>query len=306
MFNSHNNRIFQSDEISSLCEDSSSNLWVGTRYSGVIRYALRSHEKSFSHFDTINGLPNNTVLSLLCDKYNNLWVGTEKGLSIIPQGDIQNSKKFVNYIFRDSLAHLPVPVLSLSNRFDNEVVVATEISLVKIPLEKNPVIQETKLIGGVFSAKLSRFISIQTAMVDSKNNVWIGSREVINIIHTDNTVTCSFFPNTFSSEIRTILEDNDGNVWIGTFGQGLFQWDNNTLNTYATNNPFPAERILSLLQDREGSIWVGTRGLGLLRIRKNFIATLSRENGLTDNYLKRCPISANSCKSNRNVSPFRL
>ena len=60
-----------------------------------------------------------------------------------------------------------------------------------------------------------------------------------------------------------MLEDRDGNLWVGTLSDGLLLFDrkNNRFIRYRhdPSNPdsIPENRITSLFQDREGDIWVG-------------------------------------------------
>ena len=52
-------------------------LWIGSR-NGLI--CLNKKTLKTEVFDTRDGLPDNTIYSLLTDKYGNLWFGTNKGL----------------------------------------------------------------------------------------------------------------------------------------------------------------------------------------------------------------------------------
>ncbi|MDQ6476864.1 two-component regulator propeller domain-containing protein [Dyadobacter sp. LHD-138] len=53
-------------------------LWIGTPV-GLNRFDKQT--KSFTHFTTKDGLPNNTVYGILPDQAGNLWLSTNKGLS---------------------------------------------------------------------------------------------------------------------------------------------------------------------------------------------------------------------------------
>jgi ligand-binding sensor domain-containing protein/serine phosphatase RsbU (regulator of sigma subunit) len=64
-----NNNVF------SILEDKSGNLWFGTYGGGVSKY----DGKSFTHFTNKEGLSNNYVRNILEDKSGNLWFGTGGG-----------------------------------------------------------------------------------------------------------------------------------------------------------------------------------------------------------------------------------
>src|SRR6266436_365712 len=91
-----------------------------------------------------------------------------------------------------------------------------------------------------------------------------------------NTLThCSFYdrepPSTAVSGVKTILEDRNGNVWLGTQGAGLLKFDREHWRFIAyRHNPFDPsslaeDSINSLFQDREGNVWAGLGAVGLNR-----------------------------------------
>jgi len=55
--------------------------WIGTRYDGLIAFEYKNNRliKKY-HFQTENGLTDNFVTSLACDRYNNIVIGTQTGL----------------------------------------------------------------------------------------------------------------------------------------------------------------------------------------------------------------------------------
>jgi ligand-binding sensor domain-containing protein/signal transduction histidine kinase len=63
--------------------------------------------------------------------------------------------------------------------------------------------------------------------------------------------------------VSSMLEDQDGNLWIGTFSDGLLKFDrrrrNFTRYRYDPSNDesLSEDRITTLFEDREGDIWVG-------------------------------------------------
>lgn len=64
-----------------VCEGDSGDLWIATLGTGVCRYNHVTGEKTF--YTTSSGLSNNTTYSILRDPEGNMWVSTNKGLSVI-------------------------------------------------------------------------------------------------------------------------------------------------------------------------------------------------------------------------------
>ena len=61
--------------------DKNEMLWAGTRYNGLLGFEYRNNQliKRY-HFQTQNGLTDNFITALACDKNNNILIGTQTGL----------------------------------------------------------------------------------------------------------------------------------------------------------------------------------------------------------------------------------
>lgn len=64
-----------------ICEGAEGELWIATLGTGVCRYNPLTGEKIF--YTTSSGLSNNTTYCILSDPEGNMWVSTNKGLSVI-------------------------------------------------------------------------------------------------------------------------------------------------------------------------------------------------------------------------------
>jgi signal transduction histidine kinase len=56
----------------------------------------------------------------------------------------------------------------------------------------------------------------------------------------------------------TVIEDRDGNVWIGSQG-GLIRFRDGRFEVFTRRDGLPDEDVMALFEDREGTLWVGTR-----------------------------------------------
>lgn len=68
-----------SNDIYCVAEDKEGNLWFGTLGSGIDK--LEPASGKFTNYSIKDGLPGNTVTSILVDDSNNLWLATDKGLA---------------------------------------------------------------------------------------------------------------------------------------------------------------------------------------------------------------------------------
>ncbi|MFW6245918.1 MAG: hybrid sensor histidine kinase/response regulator transcription factor [Tangfeifania sp.] len=77
-------------------EDHKRNLWVGTK-DGLDLFDRKN--ETFSHYSTLDGLPNNVINGILQDDNHNLWISTNKGISRFNP----DTEEFRNYNIHDGL-----------------------------------------------------------------------------------------------------------------------------------------------------------------------------------------------------------
>ena len=105
--------------------------------------------------------------------------------------------------------------------------------------------------------------NIETLFLDSKNNIWIGTKSgglsmlniKTNILENYNEVLSK--KNGGTLRVIAITEDSTGNIWIGCNQKGLFVLDpsNKSLIEH-----FEIKLVQSLLTDSKGNVWIGTYG----------------------------------------------
>ncbi len=106
--------------------------------------------------------------------------------------------------------------------------------------------------------------------IDKEKNIWFTSTRDIH--HLQFKYDQFKFTDVYSNtEVRSLLCDNKGRIWAGTYNGILAVYDSNgKLLGYLDRNgkiqkesTVFAQRIYSLKQDRKGRIWIGTKGSGL-------------------------------------------
>lgn len=62
----------------------------------------------------------------------------------------------------------------------------------------------------------------------------------------------------FTSGIRSIIQDRNGNYWIGSDQEGVCKYDGKTFTYYTTENGFCGKQVIYIKEDSRGLIWFGT------------------------------------------------
>lgn len=87
------------------------------------------------------------------------------------------------------------------------------------------------------------------------------------------------------SEVDVIYQDRAGQIWFGTFENGLARYDGKTMQAFALEQGLPNLSIRSIFEDREENIWVGTEG-GLACIQRcDRVQAFTQGHGLPSNVI---------------------
>ncbi|HPS50196.1 MAG TPA: two-component regulator propeller domain-containing protein [Bacteroidales bacterium] len=85
--------------------------------------------------------------------------------------------------------------------------------------------------------------------------------------------------------VKSLYLSRDGKaLWIGTSGDGLYQFDLNSRSVlrFCSQNGLGSDLVECITEDRRGSVLAGTQGGGLTRITRNRIHFYTTEDGLQD------------------------
>ena len=85
-------------------------------------------------------------------------------------------------------------------------------------------------------------------------------------------------------EVGCLTEDNEGALWVGTYGGGLSRFKNGQFTNYTTADGLPDNAIRKVAEDPEGNIWIATPR-GMVRYSQGHFTTFTTADGLPDNFI---------------------
>ena len=267
-------KSISNNNIWSLGQDKSGNLWVGT-YDGLNKF--NAEEMNFDRYyhdkKNTKTLSSNKISAITTDNSGVLWIGTfYGGIDRIVPGLAQFETFLHNPFDPKSLIDKEVKTL-LEDR-DGNVWVGTRSGITRIQknedayLFKNYLFETTT--GNTKANEITSFAE------DLRGNIWVGTFDGLNCIYKDGRIERYNLPLLrFETEqgniVTSLLMDSRGRLWVGTITHGLNLFDLNlkTFNSFKHDPDdlmsIKSNYVLSLNEDRDGNIWIGTyRGLSKL------------------------------------------
>ncbi len=274
--------------VSSICEDESGNLWIGTGFLGIPdggginmfdprteRFHRFRHDRSDR-----SSLPSDRISSLLIDPAGTLWVGTcDKGLASIPLKALSVGRKpsftryealgkeIVSSLYRDQSGNLWIPTFGSL--------------LYKLDYHQNPFIHYRRREGELNSMSST---AVQSAFFDRSGNLWFGfaasglDRYDFRSGRFTHYQLRQGAPRSIGADcINAICEDDSGYIWLATNGGGLNRLHpaSGTAHQFLKDEGNPAGIApnfpTAIVMRRTGDIWIASldRDLQLYRRAQN-------------------------------------
>jgi ligand-binding sensor domain-containing protein len=260
-----------SNHIRSLLIDYEENLWIGT-HSGLYKF----RGKGFTVYDRQNGygLGNAFIYQITRDANQNLWFGTENN------GVFKFSNGFFkNYSVKQGLLDNKVAaVLPLD---DGAVWFGSDKG---ISILKNEKIENLSL-----SNLFKQEAPINCFYKDSKGLIWVGGQNgLCSMKKSGNSFVITYYKlpiKTAEKEgyaVWSVIEDNKGTIWTGTYLEGLFKLEGNQFIRQTISSPEPISTALDLCKDNYGNLYAATlNGVMMFNPERHTYKLISEKEGLS-------------------------
>ncbi len=268
---------FNLDAVRAFYVDNKKDLWIATALGGILNYNKSTDVYKHYLYDpnNINTISSNFGMCIYDDgRY--LWIGTFSGINrfdpktnsfkrfyldptqTTPLGsEADRSVNSVNYNIIE-IKKIPGFLWYGSNsgglvRFNKNDF--TFKNYTYDPENENSFNNRDNFVRTVFYTNLY------------PNEIWAGTTHGINILNLE-TETFRYYindpknPNSLSHDnIMQFYEDEDGYIWISTYGGGLNRFDPKTeefLHFTEANSDIPNNAVYGVLPDEQGNLWMST------------------------------------------------
>lgn len=106
---------------------------------------------------------------------------------------------------------------------------------------------------------------------DREGQIWMGTRKgVLYLDQEGNIQPLEKLDNSLNFHMRSALTDNEGNIWFGTDGGGARKITPGVFQPYTVEEELSSNQAKSFLRADNGDIWISTRdrGINIMRIRE--------------------------------------
>ncbi len=239
------------------------------------------------------------TVNALFKQGDTLWVGTERGLCYIQGGVATLSETLLRE------AHIKAIVPGST---DQAMLVLTKESLYKLQnkdlvLHYAPMLSTTQFFdmveaqdGGVWLAtkgegliklssdgtKAQNFLShsslfttnITSVVTEVNGSLWLSSRNGFFRFDGERFEGYDQSNGLEVTDVRDLLVDREGNLWIATYGGGLLRLASREMVSYTKKDGLLGNAVMSVLDDEQGGYWLSTFDAGLHRLSGDTIVSV--------------------------------
>ncbi len=239
----------------------------------------------FNQLSTLNGLPTNEVQKVYQDKDGFMWFATRYGLCQYDgyKISVHKSSLYTPFLLTSN------DILCLADDYDHHLWMGTRNGLNKLNKETGEIQKYS------FPATASNVVSC--LLVTKDNAILIGTEMgmyrydavcdsflVYNRQNTNGVIADFSF--------KEFLEDSDGDIWIGTWNNGMYRYSVREDKYYAYPEINDRGSVHVIYEDSRKNFWVGSWDRGLYRLRhpkdmqsvsyENFSHRISDASSLSD------------------------
>jgi len=318
------NSSLKKTTVVSLFADNSGALWVSTFYQGIfnvntktLNFGLQNNSKN-----SLSCLTSPVIFGFDVDKNDTLWLATMSGLIKFNeknyqcttfQKNINNEvfyQKAIQSIFHDSSDYLWMSTTNglhklnkslglidtlnhkyqklninfIYEQMSHQLLLGTKDGLYQYNIENDNI---TKI---AFTNNKLKNVKVYSYTLDANNNHYYATSVGVMKLTEPNKLSIdskiqSQLPTT---KIYSIHANKNGDLWIGTYQHGLFQFNSMgelLLHYTETDQVSSNTSILSMLIDNNKSLWLGTdNGLIKLNTETREVRTFYESDGLQGDY----------------------
>ncbi len=206
--------------------------------------SIQLQAQTFTNYTTTEGLVNNSVHCLAVDSDDNLWFGTQEGISFF------DGTNWTNYDVdsHPDLVHNTITALAVDS--DNNLWIGTDYGVSKFDGTNFTTYTED---DGLADNRI-KYIN-----QDTEGNIWFANNDGITIFDGTNTWTSYTMDDGLPfGGTNFVIFNTDGNAWLGTPLAGVLIFDGSNFSTITEDDGLLSDKVTTIAIDATGQKWIGT------------------------------------------------
>ena len=272
-----------SNQIREIIQDKQGIVWIAVKNNGLYLFDKRieTFELITETLDNQPGLSDKQVLSLYEDKSGILWIGTRLG-GLNKFDPV--SRKFT-YCGYDRVNPKSIGSNRIEGITEDHLGIfwlSTVDGLIRFDRRSN-------------HFEHFKFAPVRVVQEDENGQLWVGTKTGMFLFDKKNSSFVPFRTQKpdlpLNTPITCLIIDSYGKIWIGTYREGLMEYDPSTkeLNWYKNDNKSPGSisnnMVRSIFEDANRRIWIGTKqnGFNLFDRKTKKFKVCNYQDGLPSN-----------------------
>ncbi len=243
---------------------------VGTYGGGLSMYSPDTDQ--WKNYNIPDGLADQFVYDIAEDVNGDYWIATWSGVNRVPKGNMDDPTGWETFTVENTKGGLPNDwVYGVEIGKNGEVWFATEGGLAKFKDGQWTNWKHEDGLGAPYELVKDDISFTNDPAKASKHHAKQKAEQGLS------NIKVGYNPN----YIISMVVDEDGSVWCGTWGGGLSRFDGATWKTYTVKDGLPGNHIFMLRKKRGSSMWIGTnKGLARPSPTGEGFTVLTKADGL--------------------------
>ena len=239
-------RTVPDEDIQAITVDQDGNLWLGTRWDGVVRF----DGTTWKAYNTAEGLAHYNVLSLAVGPAGGVWAGMEKGIS---RFDGQSWAPYRRSSYCHT-AYCPEP------RRVSAIAVAPDGALwiAGMGLQRF----DGESWSDLRSLREDMPLPLEAIAITPDGDLWLGGPEGVVFINDQTQAHYTTEDGLVHNSVEALTLAQNGTLWVGTYS-GVSCFDG---QTWTTIDRLIGKRVRGIAEAPDGALWFATR-TGIYRYR---------------------------------------
>ncbi len=240
--------MHEEDVVNALYEDEQDRIWIGTD-SGLLMYSVV--ESKFVESPEVCVALSKSHIKTFHSSKNKLFILTKEKIWTLHHNELHTFFE---------------PVLPETNLFDltetsngNFWVTSKGEALIQLDHE-GKIIRNYSGVANLNSSTLTQIITSENG------DLFITSRFGFYKFDGENFKPFTEKEGLPTNDIRDVLQDRDGNIWLATYGSGIQKFTGEIFTSYSTKDGLIGNAVMSIVQDQSGDFWFSTFDKGICKM----------------------------------------